>query len=140
MLFLDTIAGTAGGSFTVTIPNSIPASSGYRLRVISTIPVIHSDTSCNQSIIVNDCTAIEESADNKVFIYPNPANNEIYVTIQKDLVHQIQIIDMLGETVFKQNVIDESSRIDVGFLEQGIYFVKIGSSTDETTCKLIISR
>ena len=75
-----------------------------------------------------DIDEIEESGENGINIYPNPASNVVRVLNETNApVNKIEIIDLLGRVVTS---IDNSDFIDVSGLTEGQYLVKIyGEST-----------
>lgn len=73
-----------------------------------------------------------------VLLYPNPATDEITVSIDQNLVSQpVMIFDMTGKLV-KQLIANQQSNI--GKLPNGLYLVKVQTKNGITTKKLIISR
>ena len=83
-----------------------------------------------------------KTGSNSVSLYPNPANDELFVqtaAINFDRM-QIMIMDAFGRVVIREQKLTSNS-IDVSSLNNGIYFVHI---TDEQghpfTRKLIIAR
>jgi hypothetical protein len=69
---------------------------------------------------------------NNFKIYPNPAHNNLVLTINKEqLVDKIEILDITGKAtnlVFHHEKNSKTLTIDVSKLENGVYFVKIGNS------------
>ena len=76
-----------------------------------------------------DVTDINEQPETKSTIYPNPASDYISV----DVKGEVCIYDLCGKLVLQTN---NTSRIDVSSLPNGMYFVKV----DDTCNKLIINR
>jgi len=76
-------------------------------------------------------------------LYPNPAQNNITVHIDNDMLTDtsIEIKSALGQQVYSNNLTENNSVIDVSQLENGIYFVFVSSKLKGvSTQKLIISR
>ena len=73
-----------------------------------------------------DVNGMEETTNNTLAVYPNPANDVI--NVGKDVV---SIYDLCGKLVIKG-----SGSIDVSTLPEGMYFVK----SNNDCCKLIINR
>ena len=59
----------------------------------------------------------------KIRVYPNPANNKIYVLGDID---RIDIYNMIGQQIFTSN---DQKVINISDWESGVYFVKSGYST-----------
>jgi hypothetical protein len=67
-------------------------------------------------------------------IYPNPANNFVYIEYQNQ--SQIKIFDLFGKQVFQGSIGNGINKIDVSSLSKGIYIVK---TTNNETSKMIIN-
>jgi Secretion system C-terminal sorting domain len=66
----------------------------------------------NENLIVN----------NKMQIYPNPAKETF--TVQKVYGTKVQLINMYGQVVQQQLVLNNSATFNVGALARGVYYVK----------------
>lgn len=92
--------------------------------------------------------ALEDAGLTSVAIYPNPANNDLFVDIRmtddnKDNV-MLTFISLTGEVIFEANI-DENSgsvirKIDVSSLSSGVYFVRVQSKNDLILNRVIIAR
>ena len=74
--------------------------------------------------------AIENPSDSEFKIYPNPLHDKLI--IESDLLTdktRIQICDLNGIVRWSENLNGLKSEIDLSWLQQGIYFVKIKSNT-----------
>jgi len=86
-------------------------------------------------------TSIENSINQNVVIYPNPAskyieiNLESYLSLQKSRTSEIKIYNYLGKCVMEdyQNLGDfgQLKRIDISHLPVGLYFILIGNYTEK---------
>lgn len=76
---------------------------------------------------------IPEFDDEQVAVFPNPFENDIYITSETD-IRNVQLFDVLGTEV-KTSV--NSNTIEATFLASGIYFLKLKSGNKEQTFKLI---
>lgn len=83
----------------------------------------------NELIYVNpeynacDIDDINETPDNVVSIYPNPANNVVRVLSESNTpIRKIEVIDLLGRIVATAN---NSEFIDVSSLPEGQYLMKV---------------
>lgn len=59
---------------------------------------------------------------NEFFVFPNPANNILFITSKTIEDAEIEITDLFGKTVLK-SIYD--TRINISHLNQGVYFLKI---------------
>ncbi|MBN4072612.1 T9SS type A sorting domain-containing protein [Crocinitomix catalasitica] len=75
---------------------------------------------------------------NKNFrVYPNPANEQIIISgVQEG--SQIEIINLLGQTVYISTANSYKEEIDVGNFIDGAYFVRVSGSSDQYTKKILI--
>jgi hypothetical protein len=80
---------------------------------------------------------------NSLVVYPNPANNSVKISFKApDEDSQIEIIDALGKTVLRKNVIANSGIVEESFnvssLSKGIYNIHILSSGKNFYKSLVI--
>lgn len=64
---------------------------------------------------------IERRNDVELLLYPNPANQKVYLNTGKHIISQVKFYDALGRLVLR----DSSSEINVSSLSSGIYTVVI---------------
>lgn len=77
---------------------------------------------------------------NEIFVYPNPAGNQLAVNNEKLTIQSIEIFDLLGQNILKlqtPNLKPQTIPIDVSGLAQGIYFLKILSDDGFRTMKFV---
>ncbi|MBO6117746.1 MAG: T9SS type A sorting domain-containing protein, partial [Bacteroidales bacterium] len=90
--------------------------------------------------IVEDCgeSGIEDVNGNaSINIYPNPAKDVITLDIEHLTLNNadaVVIFNTAGQVVYKSNIQNQISQIDVSSLKNGVYYIKVGN----TTKKLII--
>ncbi len=73
-------------------------------------------------------------------IYPNPAKNEVFITVDNTLprIQNISLTDVTGRVVLTEDYNSYQARLDVAYLPKGIYFLTIKNSQAQVTKKLII--
>ncbi len=88
-----------------------------------------------------DCDAIyaqihagvEETTEDAAFaVYPNPANNVLFMETQSIASLQTatyRITNLLGQTVFSGDINAETQQIDIKKLPSGMYFITMGGQT-----------
>ncbi|NRA92960.1 MAG: T9SS type A sorting domain-containing protein [Psychroserpens sp.] len=64
-------------------------------------------------------------------VFPNPANNILYINSNISRSFQIEILNTLGQTILSQNYNNSSITIDLSFFSKGLYFLKINSEDDK---------
>lgn len=83
-------------------------------------------------------TTIENSTKkvlNEIFVYPNPAKDQINVTISNGAkVEKVEVLDVFGRSL---KTVD-SSNIMVSDMAKGVYIINISTSTRTYTQKVII--
>ncbi|MCC6700853.1 MAG: T9SS type A sorting domain-containing protein, partial [Fluviicola sp.] len=85
---------------------------------------------------VQPCTAFEE-----VYIYPNPANNQINVAWNNLSMVSIELFDALGHQLL-ENTIDSKAitqlEIPTSNFSNGVYFIKVNQQYGAKTYKIVI--
>ena len=77
--------------------------------------------------------SIAETETNTINLYPNPAQNTLYIE-SAETVEQVIIYDISGRTLQQTN--NPSTSIDVSNLANGIYLVKVKTAQGETVRKI----
>ncbi|MBP6455683.1 MAG: T9SS type A sorting domain-containing protein [Chitinophagaceae bacterium] len=62
------------------------------------------------------------SLNNTISIFPNPAQNKIFINANEEKITSYCIKDILGKTLLKENL--NSNQIDISTLSNGIYFIQ----------------
>lgn len=125
----------AGTSFSVKNYSYRDASSGdkvsyYRLRQTD----ISSNYKYSEIITQTGCL---EKGNGEIFIYPNPALNEVIIKSEND--HgMIAITDMMGVIVNEKLAERGENKLDISFLLPGTYTVKFISENSETRFKKLV--
>ncbi len=71
-------------------------------------------------------------------MYPNPANEVVTIELDKNNV-DLNIVDLLGKTVFTQSNVISNRQINVSELKNGVYFISVlKNGTVLKTEKLIV--
>ena len=147
-----------------TLANSVstifeaPSSDNYHLKIGS--QAIDADTASVNSIVVVDIdentrpdgsafdigvygyqgsSSIQAVDERQISLYPNPFNNEIYLsnTTSKNL--EYVLVDVTGKQLRKEKI--NNNQIVLNDLTKGTYFIKIRNSNNEIICtKQIIKK
>jgi len=91
---------------------------------------------CMDNITYTSTSSIENTANNNINIYPNPAKN--VVNIKGVLNANISVNDITGKTVYSKNNCSENEKVNVSNLNSGIYFIRIEGNKHIYTKKLIV--
>ena len=108
--------------------------------------VRHLDTgvavaNCGMAIrcIKDDITSgLNNSPPKKQFqLFPNPAKDRITISTWQKGSYDLFIYDMLGNTLYMQNVVGNINEVDIEFLPKGSYFIQIIAEDYKATEKFI---
>ncbi len=87
-------------------------------------------------------TSIEDYMKNEIEIYPNPANDIVFINYKDFDKIEIRIFNSLGENVLTRTI-NESAEIDVRTLKDGIYLMELivnDNNEDVINRKIIVKR
>lgn len=86
-------------------------------------------------------TSLEESSlDSELFIYPNPVRDQLNLQIpDNDELRALQLFDLTGRTIrlWDNPFMMDQSSFDVSSLKQGHYFLKVRTSSNTKTIRII---
>lgn len=88
----------------------------------------------NQNITTSSANIKKESFDVKVF--PNPANNQLFVQSAENINSVVSIYNLLGENMGEWNCIGKST-IDISNLAAGTYTVKVYQNNNYKNFKVV---
>ena len=71
-------------------------------------------------------------------VFPNPANEVINISLNKDVSATITLLDVSGKVVRTQTLNGISTSINTASLNSGVYFVTINDGTSVSTQKVVI--
>lgn len=127
-------AAPAGG----TAPYSYNWSNGQTTQAISnlapgtydlTVTDANGCTFISQGIEVALINGINESALTGLSVYPNPAENTLYVSLQSTSDARVAIIDFNGREVMNAAIQNQKSfNIDISSLAEGMYVIRLTNS------------
>jgi len=83
-----------------------------------------------------------QNADRLIKIFPNPADDVLFIDAAKfdDSTIQIIVSDLKGAIVFSKTLYATENRIDVSDLPQGFYFINVNTKDVHLTQKMMIMR
>jgi hypothetical protein len=73
-------------------------------------------------------------------VFPNPANEVINISLNKDVSATITLLDISGKVVRTQALNGISTSINTASLNSGVYFVTINDGTSVSTQKVVIKK
>ena len=86
-------------------------------------------------------TGVEEIQTNTLSVYPNPAVNETFVTIENAGMTTVSVYDVQGRLISTESVeavAGEQVRISTEMLNAGVYFVTVSNESAMRTAKLVV--
>ena len=119
---------------TMTITGIAEKAGKFTVRILG-IDKGYSSNSTTFKITVQETagTGMKETNDN--YIYPNPANSEIWFSNLSEESNSIQIFNLNGRKVLDQSIF--TNPIDITTLEKGVFVVKL-SNKEKVTCYNLI--
>ena len=70
-------------------------------------------------------TGIEENQASVYSVYPNPAHNEINISVASDLIGTLfTITDNAGRVVLIESFEDTEQKVDISSFGNGVYFIR----------------
>ncbi len=100
--------------------------------------------SANQPLIVKDCAGLEDvNAANNLTIYPNPANDVLFVDFETNLnsAANIELISLDGKVVYQKGFVANTKfnhQIETSIFSNGIYLIKIETNQGFTTRRVVL--
>jgi thiol-disulfide isomerase/thioredoxin len=78
------------------------------------------------------------SLEGKLMVYPNPATTEINVANAQNAT--IQLIDMLGNVLYTKTSVSDNEIVSTSQLVNGTYFVKVTTSNESVSRKIVVTK
>ncbi len=131
----------AGGTYTV-----VCNADGYQQAIVEDVVVPEGGTRAVNFYLYPESfegkagsalTGLNENTSESLMIYPNPAKEEVNISVSGNL-QQVRIINNMGQLVFDQTVDAASLKVNTGNFQKGIYFVEIHTNNGVSTEKLVI--
>jgi uncharacterized protein YjdB len=103
--------------------------------VVTAVALDGKKSSCN--ITVNSKVGVGETGLSQIKVYPNPVKNNLHIsTLGQN--NNLTILNLNGQVV--KSVVNNNGTINVSDLVNGVYFIKIESSSLITTRRIIIAK
>jgi hypothetical protein len=82
-------------------------------------------------------TNILHGVNNALTIYPNPTSDKLFFSAADKQIIKIQMVDLTGRVVYSANVQQQTGTIDLSGFISGVYFVRVHTSDNIYTTKMI---
>lgn len=105
------------------------------------------DNNCYASdtilITFTNCVGLTDYDYGEVLVYPNPTNGLIVLEFTRTdgTQYYIELFDIAGKLLFAEFLYPENGEVfrrDFTYLEKGVYLIKIGNDTSQSTFRLIL--
>ncbi len=102
----------------------------------------NSSTGCSNSatttVIIANCTGINESAETSgLIVYPNPNNGSFVIQTDNFESKNVEVLDVTGRVVYSEKSNNNKILININELANGMYQVRISSSAGTDVIKVI---
>jgi hypothetical protein len=77
-------------------------------------------------------TGISDLASEKFQVYPNPASNNVYISVTNFTNTTLRMYDLIGNEVFHQEIKNEVTEVPVNQFAKGMYLVKIENANSNS--------
>ena len=128
---------SGSGSLTFT-PSSINDGDEVRFEVShSSLSACHTGSTLISETITLDCStlSVDEFSLNSIKLYPNPANNTVYIKGLNETAN-IKVYSSFGNEVLSLESIS-NNKLDISTLASGMYIVKISTNKGQAIKKVI---
>ena len=121
----NTITASAIDSYTLN--GQTYTASGTYSQILTNVAGCDSLLTLNLTL---DFTGLQENIGASLAVYPNPAQDFIFLEIDPDLIgSNVMICDALGRILLETTLQKEETRIDLREFTTGTYLIKVGSQT-----------
>lgn len=86
---------------------------------------------------VSPASGIENNANSKTLIYPNPFKDAINIEVETATVSSVVITDIIGKIVYQKVFNEKQFRVIGNHLKPGIYIVKITSNGNTSITRIV---
>jgi PKD repeat protein len=97
-----------------------------------------------QVIMASECTGIEEegSLAQQVSLFPNPAHNQVHITLPvSNDTYSVKLTNLLGSVIFEEkSIVGSTEKVSVNIANQpkGVYFLTVENKNEKVTKKFIV--
>jgi subtilisin-like proprotein convertase family protein len=122
--YINTATESTNDTFKVTIIN---ASNGWLPNVI--IP-----------ITIQNSLSLVDNSSNEIFVYPNPSNGNVTVSMFETNETMINVSDIQGRIILSKQELSNTILLDLNSFSDGVYFISIQHKNIKTTKKILLKK
>jgi len=101
-------------------------------------PAIVTNTTLNTYVtIIPYNISKDESGNQQVLVFPNPANDRLTIVMKEENSKDITITDVLGRVLLQTKTEEQQLTIDISSFKSGMYFVIVQTGKGRTVMKVI---
>jgi hypothetical protein len=138
--------GTSGYNFAWTGPNDFESSEQNLDNVANQGDYSVTITDANNCVytetftVAGNVSTNELVSNSNIKVYPNPNNGLFVVNVgqSKGDIYQIEVKNIIGQTVYNQQISTTVSNVDLSNVGKGIYFITISNNDSSYTEKIIV--
>ena len=117
--------------FVLVDGDTVDAGTSYTITNVTTNKTIHVEFKYIATGIGD-----REQLNNSVHIYPNPTSDILKVRLTTSF-EQIEVINLLGQTIYTDHITEQELEINVDDYRQGIYFIRFSGKQGVVTKKFV---
>ena len=84
----------------------------------------------------SETVGVNDIAENQSVVYPNPANNEINVSVEN--MAKVTVYNSIGQMIFAQDANSDVMTISTESMTNGIYYVTIETAEGATSTQKVV--
>jgi hypothetical protein len=88
--------------------------------------------------ISNQTVGLSQNLNTPIKVYPNPATNNLYVENPNGDNLALVVYDLLGGKILEKSTNELMNSLDISSLKNGLYFIQISNSKNESTTVKIV--
>ena len=96
--------------------------------------------SVQSDISISECAGLDEVAEVKFDIYPNPTKDELNIISSNESIQDLKIIDNAGRIVFESKPLSLHVQLEVGNFADGLYTIQISSASKMINSKFVVRK
>jgi PKD repeat protein/subtilisin family serine protease len=96
------------------------------------------DNNCNRISEISTITGLEESESNILYMYPNPADQEVIVELKEGKIDLLIIRDVLGRELMLSEPSDRKITLPLSQFNEGVYVIETSAGSKKYRDKILI--
>ena len=73
-------------------------------------------------------------------LYPNPAEDKLFLEFSKAIKGEIRLNDLNGKTVFRKNISSEKEQISLDKMRGGMYLIQVETGSETISRRFVVSK